>query len=222
MIPTPRCSLFPNGHSRRSWRVFSGSRMGWKLTRSSGQSHHSLLRILSRQIRKSRNTVNAPAVRTGPDPMDLLKRRFEGMLPNDSGCGSMVVGASTASDQHDSVKFSFLDCKLVCTLNSGGHLLGVWIWWTWLCWCYGCIIYPMALSSIILVIIFVYGLRQQLHGCIHRCMGLINYHFGLECSYFGIVLEFIRMDTPVVRLSELGLQINLGSYSTKAKHHTSN
>lgn len=58
------------------------------------------------------------------------------MLPNDSGCGSMVVGASTPSDQHDSVKFSFLDCKLVCTLNSGGHLLGVWIWWwTWLCRC---------------------------------------------------------------------------------------
>lgn len=85
------------------------------------------------------------------------------MLPNDSGCGSMAVGASTASDQHDSVKFSFLDCKLVCTLNSGGLLLGVWIWWwTWLCRCYGCIIYLMALSCIILVVTSVYGLRQQL------------------------------------------------------------
>ena len=136
MIPTPRCSLFPSGHRRRSWKVFSGSKMGWKLTRSSAQLHHSLLRILSRRIRKSRNTVTAPAVRTGPDPMDSLKRRFGRMLPNDSGCGSMVVGASTPSDQHDSVKVSFLDCKLVCTLNSGGHLLGVWIWWwTWLCRC---------------------------------------------------------------------------------------
>lgn len=124
MIPTPKCSLFPSGHRRRSWRVFSGSRMGWKLTRSSGQLHRSLLRILSRRIRKSRNTVTAPAARTGPDPMALLKRRFGRMLPNDSGCGSMAVGASTASDQHDSVKFSFLNCKSVCTLNSGGLLLG--------------------------------------------------------------------------------------------------
>lgn len=47
------------------------------------------------------------------------------MLPNDSGCGSMVVGASTASGQHNRVNFSFLDCKLVCALNSSGLFLGM-------------------------------------------------------------------------------------------------